>query len=248
MNDDNGIVECRIHGTTITTELLGAYLRAWSRHGIWFHTGKTRHADPLHADVLTYRFSHSHADPAKRGERNRRFLDPEEFARYAPSASVLPGGYIVLPVPAIAPTEDVRFEAFLEQLDIFLSGLPPTYRCAVGVHNGEYLLPEYFDCLRRHNAAHVFITSPELPGLLDQVQWPYALTADAACVLTAPGPEADWQLGMMELVRRCVDAGKSLHVFAGTVGGTPAMLSLALLMEMMNSDLARLSPLRSVAA
>jgi hypothetical protein len=246
MNDDNGIVECRIQGTSITAELLGDYLRAWSRHGIFFHTGRTRHAAPYHADILTYRFSYSHPDPTLRGELNPHFLNPEQCARSLQPASVYPGGCVVLSVPRIPPAEDVRFVRFLDRLDAFLAGLPAMYRYAVGVENPEYLLPEYFACLRRHAVAHLFLTLPELPGLLDQAQWPHALTAEVACVLTVPGLEADWQLGMMELIRRCIDAGKRLHVFAA--GGYSSTISLAVLMERMNADLARLSPIRTVAA
>jgi uncharacterized protein YecE (DUF72 family) len=44
---------------------------------------------------------------------------------------------------------------FVAQLDPFLGSLPTNFRYAVEVRNQEFLVPEYFACLRNHGVAHV---------------------------------------------------------------------------------------------
>ncbi|MEP7366892.1 MAG: DUF72 domain-containing protein [Acidobacteriota bacterium] len=58
---------------------------------------------------------------------------------------------------------------FIDRLDRFLSSLPPDWRYAVEIRNAEYLEPEYLQCLRRHNVAHVFNSWTRMPELTTQL-------------------------------------------------------------------------------
>lgn len=249
------IAECCIDGVVVTVELLSAYLRSWARHGVYFRTEHTIQSTAdvriINHDVLTYRFPHGHPDKTKRGELNAEFLDPgvlerEIFPIHTPADPL--NVIVVFPVSHIYPTEGLTMQKFLDRLASFLSALPSGHRYALGVQNSNYLSPAYFDCLRERSVAHVFWASQIMPVLLDQVRLPYALTADAAVVLTEPCLDVEWQLGMMEIIRRCVDAGKELYVCFDSSTGRQATPSLAVLMETMSGDLAKLSPLRATKA
>lgn len=67
---------------------------------------------------------------------------------------------------------------FLEVLDPFLGALPPGFRYAVETRNAEFLVPEYFSCLRNHGVAHVFNAWSRMPELKEQIGLPGAFTAD----------------------------------------------------------------------
>jgi uncharacterized protein YecE (DUF72 family) len=67
---------------------------------------------------------------------------------------------------------------FLADLDKFLAAIPKTWRYSVEIRNPEYLVPEYFDCLRAHGAAHVFNAWTRMPEIQRQIAIPNACTAD----------------------------------------------------------------------
>lgn len=67
---------------------------------------------------------------------------------------------------------------FVEDLDRFLSQIPPEFRYSVEIRNPEYLAAEYFQCLRSHGVAHVFNAWTRAPELGVQLRVPEAFTAD----------------------------------------------------------------------
>lgn len=69
-------------------------------------------------------------------------------------------------------------EAFADALEPFLEALPEGFRYAVETRNAEFLKPRYFDCLRRHNVAHVFNGWTRMPELAEQIRIEQAYTAD----------------------------------------------------------------------
>src|SRR5262245_31823556 len=71
---------------------------------------------------------------------------------------------------------------FLERLERFLGSLPVGWRYAVEIRNEEYLGPDYFAALARHNVAHVFNAWTRMPGLAEQITIPEAFTADFTVV------------------------------------------------------------------
>jgi len=67
---------------------------------------------------------------------------------------------------------------FFEQLDSFLKQLPQGFRYAVEIRNPEFLAPEYFEMLRRHNVAHVFNAWTRMPDLRVQTALEDAYTTN----------------------------------------------------------------------
>ncbi len=67
---------------------------------------------------------------------------------------------------------------FLRDLDRFLEALPAGFRYCVEIRNPEYLGPAYFECPRRHGAAHVFNAWTRMPELATQLRFREAFTAD----------------------------------------------------------------------
>ncbi len=63
-------------------------------------------------------------------------------------------------------------EEFAEALEPFLERLPAGWRYAVEIRNAEFLRPEYFDCLRAHNVAHVYNAWTRMPEIAEQLAIP----------------------------------------------------------------------------
>lgn len=254
---------------------LSSYVHAWERHGTRFclHPPLSIDADRLpqlsgraeqlpqeasgavavSGGPLTYRFSYAHGDRAKQGELNSSFLDPGVLQDVLLPAleALAPRTHLVMFCLApIYATENLSAHAFLGKLDRFLGGLPCSCRYAVGIRNPGFLLPDYCACLHDHGVAHLFDETGMLP-LLDQIQIPGILTAGHAvyrntpALWPGPGMHGEWELGMAELVRRCLAEKTSCFLYLDAQSGTA---SLEALMNMLNTDLARLSPLRKNAA
>ena len=71
---------------------------------------------------------------------------------------------------------------FFEDLAKFLCPLPKQFRYAVEVRNPEFLGPDYFSCLRDHQAAHVFNAWSKMPELPVQVRIADAYTSDYSVI------------------------------------------------------------------
>jgi uncharacterized protein YecE (DUF72 family) len=67
---------------------------------------------------------------------------------------------------------------FLDQLDPFLTSLPPEFRYAIEIRNPEFLARDYFACLRAHGVAHVYNAWSRMPELRRQLAIPDSATAD----------------------------------------------------------------------
>jgi len=213
-----------------------------------------RHRDDFAAaivdDTLVYRFPYGHSNPQKRGARNPHFLNAAILQRSALSMleSSLPLRAIILPIPHIYTTEGLSFDGFMQRLTDFLAPLPAGFQYALELHNREYLLPEYFECLRRYGIIHVLSDSVTMQPVLDQIQLPHVLTTDRVVVRTTVKGDPEWRLGIIETVRRCIIEKKDLSVYLSD-GNVQRMESrLGTLMEMLSGDLAKLSLIRRKAA
>jgi len=83
---------------------------------------------------------------------------------------------------------------FIKALDQFLRELPPGWRYAVEIRNAELLVAEYFDCLKTHNAAHVFNAWTRMPEIGEQLALPNSVTSEmivARALLKRGRPYAD---------------------------------------------------------
>jgi uncharacterized protein YecE (DUF72 family) len=85
---------------------------------------------------------------------------------------------IILEFGAFPERSYARVEPFVADLDAFLAALPPHFRYSVEIRNPEFLAAPYLDCLRHHNAAHVFNAWARMPELGVQIAVPEAFTAD----------------------------------------------------------------------
>lgn len=202
-------------------------------------------------DSLVYRFPHGHPDPLKRGAVNTHFLNPavlqeQFFPCIRPVAPQIE--MVLLPISHIYRTESLSFPALLNRLACFLDALPAAYAYAVELHNREYLLPEYFDRLCERRVVHVINQSPAMPTVLDQIQLPRVLSGKSAVVRVNAPMDAEVQLGIVEAVRRCIDARKALSIYFGDQTERSESVSLMTLMERLNPDLARLSIIKKQAA
>lgn len=234
---------------------LAEYIQAWARHGIYFGVvcragdmdgcaGTFRAAclkgtmpprlpanlavaTSLHDDCLVYRFPHSDPNRERKGRCNEHFLNPENLLnvlRAIPDKVI-----VILSLAQIYGTEGVSFNSFLETLESFLSRLPLPKRYALEIQNPEFLLPDYYDCLRRYDIAHV------MNGDLERI----ALTGDFGLLRVPTLESVEIRLGVVEAVRRAVEERKALMVYMPDVSSEYQNLSGV--MELLNTDLAKLS-------
>jgi uncharacterized protein YecE (DUF72 family) len=73
-------------------------------------------------------------------------------------------------------------DAFLTQVNRFLSELPDNWRYSIEIRNTEFLEPDYFACLRSYNVAHVLNAWTRMPELGIQLQMDDIFTADFTVV------------------------------------------------------------------
>lgn len=119
------------------------------------------------------------------GHRNEAFLNPDLFEAgflspllpYRDRIAVLIFEFGVFSRKSYSAPDE-----FFCDLDRFLARLPHEWRYAVEVRNEEYLIPEYFATLRKHNVAHVFNAWTRMPPLQKQVEIAEAYTTDFTVV------------------------------------------------------------------
>jgi len=133
-------------------------------------------------EQITCRIFPSHVRYGPQGGReNESFLDAdllrEAFIRplenYRDKTALL-----IFEFGAFSPRAFARPAEFVDRLDPFLSKLPPGFRYAVEVRNPDFLVPDYFACLRTHGVAHVYNAWTKMPELSEQITIPDSRTAD----------------------------------------------------------------------
>lgn len=118
---------------------------------------------------------------AQGGTVNRSFLDAalleESFLRpldpYRAQVAVL-----IIEFGTFSQKSYAHVREFTGDLDRFLAALPRGFRYSVEIRNAEFLGPDYFECLARHGAAHVFNSWTRMPPLPAQIRRADAFTAD----------------------------------------------------------------------
>ena len=122
---------------------------------------------------------------ARAGRSNESFLDVDHFERnfvallepYRERVATLMFEFGTFPKAVFKTGAD-----FSARLDSFLGALPGGFRYAVEIRNPEYLAPDYFAMLGKHNVAHVLNAWTRMPALADQVSLPGVFTADFTVV------------------------------------------------------------------
>jgi len=118
---------------------------------------------------------------AQAGLENPTFLDARLFLD-AFLRPLIPyhanTGVLIFEFGAFAKSAFAKVENFLERLDPFLANLPREFRYGVEIRNQDFLTPQYLDCLRAHNVAHVYNAWTRMPDLPAQIAFPNSRTAD----------------------------------------------------------------------
>ena len=88
------------------------------------------------------------------------------------------------------PTDYEHGRDFIADLDKFLGQLPKGWPYGVEMRNRNWLKPEYFECLARHQVAHVYNSWEAMPPVGEQMALPGSRTNPdlvAARFLLKPG-------------------------------------------------------------
>ncbi len=118
---------------------------------------------------------------AQGGDENPSFLDADLFRDgflralepYGAKTGLLVLEFGAFPQRAFAgPLE------FIDRLDPFLAKLPDGWRYSVEIRNPDFLVPDYFACLRTHGVAHVYNAWTKMPQIREQMAIPDSVTAD----------------------------------------------------------------------
>jgi uncharacterized protein YecE (DUF72 family) len=133
-------------------------------------------------EQITCRIFPSHARyGAQGGRENDTFLDAdllrEAFLRPLESYRDKTG-LLIFEFGAFSPRAFARPADFFDKLDPFLAKLPEGFRYSVEIRNPDFLVPDYFACLRSHGVAHVYNAWTKMPQLPEQVAIPDSRTAD----------------------------------------------------------------------
>ena len=131
---------------------------------------------------------------ARAGQANPKYLDARAFLEevlppYARAFADNAGPFILEFGTERHPSAASR-RVFVESLDRFLGEVAgPARRFAVEIRTPEYFVPEYFEVLRRRDAAHVFNWWTRTPPLLEQWEVAQPLPSATAVVriLVPPG-------------------------------------------------------------
>jgi uncharacterized protein YecE (DUF72 family) len=106
------------------------------------------------------------------GKLNEKFLSVERFAEafLHPCEAIRPNvGLLIFEFSRFWPTDYEQGRGFVADLDVFLGGIPKGWPYGVEMRNRNWLRPDYFDCLARHQVAHVFNSWEAMPSVGEQM-------------------------------------------------------------------------------
>ena len=127
------------------------------------------------------------------GKPNESFLDADRFAAnfLQPCECIRAKvGLLIFEFSRFWPTDYQHGRDFIAQLDPFLERLPQGWPYGVEMRNRNWLQPDYFECLSRHHATHVFNSWEAMPAVSEQLALPGSRTNPdliAARFLLRPG-------------------------------------------------------------
>jgi uncharacterized protein YecE (DUF72 family) len=127
------------------------------------------------------------------GKPNENFLNAELFARafLKPCESVRHViGLLMFEFSRFWTTDYEHGRDFIADLDKFLGQLPKGWPYGIEMRNRNWLRPEYFECLARHQVTHVFNSWDAMPAVGEQMALPGSRTNPelvAARFLLKPG-------------------------------------------------------------
>ena len=144
-------------------------------------------------EITVKRFPHHARFGARAGAVNENFLNADLFARafLGPCATIRSFvGVVMFEFSRFYPADYAQGRDFVADLDRFLGQLPAGWPYAIEFRNRGWLTAEYFECLRRHQVAHVFNSWEAMPSVTEQMALPNSRTNPelvAARFLLQPG-------------------------------------------------------------
>jgi uncharacterized protein YecE (DUF72 family) len=129
----------------------------------------------------------------KAGLPNPDFLNADLFASafLKPCEAIRPQvGVLMFEFSKFYASDYQHGRDFVADLDRFLGALPKGWPYAVEMRNQHWLAPDYFECLARHQVAHVFNAWAAMPPVGEQMALPGSRTnpaLQAARFLLQPG-------------------------------------------------------------
>ena len=127
------------------------------------------------------------------GKMNENYLNVDLFVRafLHPCEAVRANvGLLMFEFSRFWPTDYEHGRDFLTDLDKFLGQLPKGWPYGIELRNRNWLQPDYFECLARHQVAHVFNSWEAMPPVAEQMAMPGSQTNPslvAARFLLKPG-------------------------------------------------------------
>lgn len=106
------------------------------------------------------------------GKPNANFLNPDLFATgfLQPCESIRDNvGLLMFEFSRFWPTDYEHGRDFIADLDKFLGLLPKGWPYGVEMRNRNWLRPQYFECLARHEVTHVFNSWEAMPSVGEQM-------------------------------------------------------------------------------
>lgn len=150
---------------------------------------------------------HFHNQPrfgARAGKPNENFLNAKLFegSFLKPCESIRPQvGILMFEFSQFHAADYEHGRDFVSDLDSFLSKLPSGWPYGVEMRNRNWLKDEYFECLRRHNVAHIFNSWTAMPPVNEQMAIPGSETSTelvAARFLLKPGRKYEEAVKMFQ--------------------------------------------------
>jgi uncharacterized protein YecE (DUF72 family) len=143
-------------------------------------------------ELTIYRFPKQYRYREMKDKRNPHFLNSRIFINsiIKPHEKVFKDhtGPFIFEFQYIKQN-DKTVAVFAKELDKFFSALPVDFQYSVEIRNKNFLQPEYFDVLRKHNVAHVLNQWSYMPSISKQLKKNDAITADffVSRILTPSG-------------------------------------------------------------
>jgi len=140
---------------------------------------------------------------------NENFLNADLFVKafLHPCESIRPNvGLLMFEFSRFWPTDYEHGREFIADLDKFLGLLPKGWPYGVEMRNRNWLRPDYFECLARHQVTHVLNSWEAMPPVGEQMAMPGSQTNPVLVVarfLLKPG-------------RRYEEAVKTFQPYDGT--------------------------------
>lgn len=135
-------------------------------------------------EITIKRFANLPRHGVRAGKANENFLNADLFA----SAFLKPCeefrrhvGLLMFEFSRFWPSDYEHGRDFAADLDAFFGKLPTGWPYGVELRNSNWLHPDYFAVLAKHNIAHVYNSWADMPPVHEQIAMPGSLTNPHLC-------------------------------------------------------------------